>query len=102
MGSTLRIRRRSNRKHFNGARLIERKLGRERNRKGKSKYAFGQHSSDGLIEVDPRQGECTRLDSIIHELLHHVNEDWSEAKVEEAAGVFTEVLWKDGWRRVRL
>jgi hypothetical protein len=55
-----------------------------------------------LIEIDPRQREQTRLDTILHELFHHVNEDWPEATVREAAGIFAQILWEDGWRRVRL
>lgn len=89
-------------KLYNPVRLRERKLGRERNRKARSRYCYGQHHSDGLIEIDPRQREQTRLDTILHELLHHVNVDWSESRVSEAAGIFAKTLWEDGWRRVRL
>lgn len=89
-------------RHFARVRLVERKLGRERERSGRARYAWGQHHSDGLIEVDPRQRESTRLDTVVHELLHHVNPDMSETVVSEAAGIFAKVLWEDGWRRVRL
>lgn len=102
MKQSLKFRRKLKLKQFNAATLVERKLGRERERAGKSRYCFGQHYADGLIEVDPRQREQTRLDTILHELLHHVNEDWSEARVCEAARIFTKMLWEDGWRRVRL
>ena len=110
MGHTKKFSRRLKLKRFNSAKLAERKLGRARDRKGKSRYCYGQHHSDGLIEVDPRQREQTRLDTLIHELLHHVNagldsdpdHEWSENAICEAAGLFAKVLWEDGWRRVRL
>jgi hypothetical protein len=102
MRPSLKFSRKLKLKRFNSAKLVERKLGRERDRKGHSRYCFGQHYSDGRIEIDPRQREQTRLDTICHELLHHVNEDWSEARVIEAAGIFAKILWNDNWRRVRL
>lgn len=91
-------------------RLVERKLGRERDRADKSKkFCFGQHHSDGLIEVDPRQPERERLDTLCHELIHHVTPEWDalgdkvmEEKTNEAAKLFSRILWRDGWRRIRL
>lgn len=102
MKRSLKFSRRLKLKRFNPATLVERRLGRERDKTSRERYAYGQHYADGLIEVDPRQREQTRLDTIVHELLHHVNEDWSESRVSEAAGIFAKVLWEDGWRRVRL
>jgi hypothetical protein len=104
MKRSLKFSRKLKPKRFNRATLVERKLGRERDRSSSHRYAFGQHHGDGLVEIDPRQREQTRLDTICHELLHHVdeNDDWPESKINEAAGIFAKMLWEDGWRRVRL
>jgi len=94
---------------YNPVVIRERKLGRERDRKGYSRYCFGQHYADGLIEIDPRQQEQTRLDTLCHELLHHVDPDngdpakcWSENRISEAAYIFAKALWESGYRRVKL
>lgn len=73
--------------------LRERKLGREK--------ADGQAWQDsGLIEIDPRQSEQERLDTIVHETLHVLLPDFQEGSVREFSKQIAEVIWKDGWRRV--
>lgn len=69
-----------------------RKLGRER--------AYGQAHSDGLIEVDPRQGQKKLLDTLIHELLHILEPDWSERKVAKTATTLTNYIWVARFRRI--
>ena len=79
------------RKHV---RIVEKRLGRER--------AMGQAWPDiGLVEVDPRQRERERLDTVIHELLHVLKPHWSEDHVTRAADWLARHLWKEGYRRVR-
>lgn len=73
-------------------RLVERKLGRER--------AYGLCWSGGPIEIDPRQRSQQRLDTIIHELLHHAMPDLSESRVVTIARTIRRTLWADRWRRV--
>ena len=68
------------------------KLGREK--------AYGQAHSDGLIEIDPRQGQRVLLDTLIHELLHILEPDWSEAKVTRTAKTLTHYIWKSQFRRI--
>ena len=72
----------------------ERKLGREK--------AVGlAWKEEAVVEVDPRQGEKERLDTLIHETLHVLFPGLSEIAICGLTPRMTEVLWKDGWRRVR-
>ena len=75
-------------------RIVERRLGREK--------ALGQAwVGAGLVEVDPRQPERERLDTIVHELLHHLEPDWDEQRVAVSAAWLATVLWRQGYRRIR-
>ena len=88
-------RKKTRRKHIT---VKERKLGRER--------AVGLAYSDyygpdkGLIEIDPRQKGKDNLDTLIHEALHLIYPDLSEATVVKHAGRLTRMLWRAGYRRV--
>ena len=77
-------------------RMIEKKLGRQ--------CAYGQsyltRKGHGIVAVDPRQTPKCRLDTIIHEFLHHVLPNGSETRVTRLAGQLTSLLWQDGYRRV--
>lgn len=75
-------------------RVLEKKLGRER--------ALGQvFQGEGLVEIDPRQGERERLDTLVHELLHLLHPQWGEERVIRVAGWFSRVLWQQRYRRIR-
>jgi hypothetical protein len=77
--------------------LREKKLGREK--------ALGLATSDddGKPEViiDPRQDSRERMDTVIHEGLHHICPDWSESKITKAAKKLAALLWNDRFRRVQ-
>lgn len=75
-------------------RIVERKLGRER--------ALGQAIGCPvyLVEIDPRQSERERLDTLIHELLHLAHPSWSERRVETHATWLAALLWRSGYRRL--
>ena len=74
--------------------LSERKLGRER--------ASGQARQEcGLIEIDPRQGEPARPDTLVHEVLHVMLPDFHENAAKVIAAGIAAVVRKDGWLRVR-
>jgi uncharacterized DUF497 family protein len=72
----------------------ERKLGRE-------KAAGLSWESDALVELDPRQSEKERLDTLVHESLHILFSGLSEMAIRGISPRITEAIWKDGWRRVR-
>jgi len=73
--------------------IVERKLGRER--------AVGMAlRSTRQIVVDPRQGQRDRLDTLLHEGLHHLRPDWTEGEVADAAGMLCRLVWRDRYRRV--
>ena len=73
-------------------RVVERKLGRYK--------AWGTCSSDGEIEIDPRQKPKEYLDTLIHELLHWISPKMSERKVRASARLITAELWTRGFRKI--
>jgi len=72
--------------------IIRRKLGREK--------ADGLTMGDGKVYIDIRQSGANELDTVLHELLHHVCPDFSEESVAERAAMMARSMWKDNWRRV--
>ena len=70
--------------------VIERKLGRHK--------ADGLCWDDGTIEIDPRLKGKRRLETRIHEMLHHRNPHWTEEKVETEGEILARFLWKHGVR----
>lgn len=73
-------------------RIVEEDLGKER--------AWGMcFYSKALIKIHPFQPEESRLDTLVHELLHMACPDWSEKKISRYATFLAKELWKDGYRR---
>ena len=74
--------------------VIDKKLGRQK--------ALGQAYTDAkVIEVDPRQKSKNYLDTLIHEMLHVYNPDWSESKVSKTANEMTDIIWQKNYRRIK-
>lgn len=74
--------------------VIEKKLGRQ--------SAMGiAYTDTGLIHVDPRQTSRQYLDTLIHEMLHVYNPEWSESRVSKTANEMTEILWAKDFRRIQ-
>jgi hypothetical protein len=73
--------------------VVERKLGRER---ANGQYWRGKR----LIEIDGRLKPQKYLKILCHEILHHINEDASESRVERESGVLAGILWQEGYRKV--
>jgi len=57
------------------------------------------YATERLIEIRQRQRVRNRLDTLIHELLHAGDPTLKEEMVTKLAGIITNVLWRDGWRR---
>ncbi len=75
-------------------RVRERHLGREK--------ADGlAWQEDALLEIDPRQSESDRLDTLLHEALHILFPKLNEMQVRGVTKRLASIVWKDGWRRVR-
>lgn len=75
--------------------ILERKLGRER--------CVGQATTGiNLVEIDPRQSEYERLDTLVHELFHISFPDYSEEQVIAVSRWFSRILWRQQYRRIRL
>ena len=72
--------------------ILRRKLGREK--------ADGLTEFDGKVYIDPRQIGLNELDTVLHELLHHVCPDMSEEDVAKKSAAMARSMWKDKWRRV--
>ena len=70
-----------------------RKLGREQ--------CIGiAYDSHRLIEIDERLKGKKHLWTLIHEILHILEPDWSETKVDEKSKEIAEVLWHQKYRRI--
>ena len=54
----------------------------------------------GLIEIDPRQSAKSRLDTLIHEMLHHYNNDWTEEHISKVATDMCHIIWANRYRRI--
>jgi hypothetical protein len=72
--------------------IIRKKLGREK--------ADGLTMCDGKVYIDIRQSGASEMDTVLHELLHHVCPYLSEEEVAEKAAMMARSMWKDNWRRV--
>jgi hypothetical protein len=70
--------------------VVERKLGRHR--------ADGLCWPDGTIEIDPRLKPRRRLETLIHEMMHHRHPHWTEEHVTKEAEEMAKFLWKNGVR----
>lgn len=71
----------------------EKKLGRQN--------AWGQAWHEiQKIELDPRLVGKAHLDTIIHEIMHLQNPEWSETMVIKKSRQMTNVLWKLWYRKV--
>jgi hypothetical protein len=73
--------------------ILDRKLGREK--------AHGQ-SWHGLniIEIDPRQPEREKIDTLVHEILHLAKPEYEEEEVIRISNIISSNLWKYGYRRI--
>lgn len=70
-----------------------RKLGKEQ--------ALGlAYQNKNLIEIDSRLKGKRLLTTLVHEILHIQNPDWSENKVEVQSKGMADVLWKQHFRKV--
>ena len=76
-----------------GAKVIWRKLGKER--------AWGQATiGENLIEIDPRLGAKRQLEVLCHEQIHLTFPHLSEPDVDRAGKDLAAVLWSQDYRRV--
>ena len=74
--------------------VIERPLGREK--------ALGlAWVGENKIEIDGRLKSKQYLNTLIHEMLHVYNPDWSESKVTKTANEMTDIIWSKNYRRIK-
>lgn len=74
--------------------IFERKLGRER--------AYGLFwNKKQAIEIDPRLSARKYLYVLIHELLHHAQQELTEEGVIRVAKLVSKGVWQQGYRRIQ-
>ncbi|MDB5282854.1 MAG: hypothetical protein JWO06_1929 [Bacteroidota bacterium] len=74
--------------------VVEVKLGRER--------ALGIADYENFnILVDPRQKPYEYLNTMVHELIHHMAPSWDESKVAWWANRLSRFLWSHNYRQVK-
>lgn len=69
--------------------------------RGRRRKIYGE-TEGSVVRVDPRQTEEERLDTLVHELCHFLNPEATEEQVIDHAGLISTVLWRYGYRRVKL
>jgi hypothetical protein len=78
-----------------GAKVIWRKLGKER--------AWGQATiGENLIEIDPRLGAKRQLEVLCHEQGHLTFPDKPESEIDRLGKDLANLLWAQNYRRVLL
>lgn len=62
---------------------------------------LGQRKADGVMEydentiyIDIRLRGRNKLETYVHEYLHHLHPDWSESQVDKEAKYISDFLWK--------
>lgn len=58
--------------------------------------------ADRVIAIDKRLKGIQELETIIHEVEHVQNPEWSESKVTKTAKEKAQILWDLGFRKVDL
>jgi len=79
-------------------RFRERKLGRE-DAYGLS-WGSNEKRNRNLIEIDPRQSARSRMNTILHEGLHQLDDNLTEKTVRKFAAFLSNLLYRDGYRRI--
>ena len=81
----------SHKKHI---KVVERPLGREK--------ALGlAWVGEDKIEIDGRLKSKQFLNTLIHEMLHIYNPNWSETRVDQTANEMCNVIWSKNYRRIK-
>ena len=74
--------------------VVERPLGREK--------ALGlAWVGEDKIEIDGRVKSKQYLNTLIHEMLHIYNPNWSETRVDQTANEMCSVIWAKNYRRMK-
>jgi hypothetical protein len=80
-------------KSYTAMKVVRKKLGREK--------AWGMaHPGDNIIEIDPTLKGRKVMEILIHEALHLLNPEWTEAKVVRQSKKLTKLLWSEHFRKV--
>lgn len=67
----------------------------------KTKYKAYIKAGHNVIVVEKHSAAKCRMGSIIHEMLHFLDNDAGENWVVNAGHAITKALWRDGYRRIQ-
>lgn len=56
----------------------------------------GEHT----IVINPKQSSREYLGTLVHELAHYVFPDMTEKQVRRIESIFSQALWRQGFRRI--
>ncbi len=74
---------------------------KNRDPKGKPNVYYGEaYYLENLAVIDKRLYGKQHLGTLIHEIMHLQNPDWSENKVTRLAKQMTNLIWEFEYRRV--
>jgi hypothetical protein len=68
---------------------------------GTSKTPFGTWDK-GCIKIDPRQEPSEMMDTLVHEILHEAQPEITEEGIERIANLISDILWREGYRKVEI
>ena len=60
-----------------------------------------EYIKDSDFEYTSSTKSKNYLDTLIHEMLHVYNPDWSESKVSKTANEMTDIIWSKNYRRIK-
>jgi hypothetical protein len=73
----------------------------EEHKLGRSKAVGVADYTNRKILIDPRQEPYKYFNTLVHELIHHINPSWPESKVLWYANRISRFLWKHNYRQVK-
>jgi len=76
--------------------VSETKLGRQ---DAKGQVDLPPFKKTVKLEIDPRQNQLWKLDTLLHELLHLFDPDMKETRVRKMATYLAKGVWKNGYRK---
>ena len=68
---------------------------------GRQKLWGQTNCTDGVVDIDPRMKSKKYMRILLHESLHVCFPEMKEMAVRRASRLMRDVLWKQGYRRIK-